>query len=174
MTRSGGVRNVAQQLRLTTLARRGQVAWRHQTGTDQQRPDDDLKTPGAAPMDVTVNSQEHGNVVLVTVSGDVDVYTAAGLRDHLDRLIATGHRHLVLDLREVPFMDSTGLGVLVGRLKLTRLQKGSLRVACTVPRILRVFEITGLNQVLAVYDDPMTAVQDAQDQAAQVTDPDCV
>ncbi len=120
-------------------------------------------------MEVTVSNQEHGDVVLVTVRGDVDVYTAPALREHLDRLIATGHRHLVLDLEQVPFMDSTGLGVLVGRLKLTRLQKGSLRVVCTVPRILRVFEITGLNQVLAVYTETATALDEAQVEVLQAT-----
>lgn len=115
-------------------------------------------------MDVSVSNQERGDVVLVTIRGDVDVYTAPALREHLDRLIATGHRHLVLDLEQVPFMDSTGLGVLVGRLKLVRLQRGSLRVVCTVARILRVFDITGLNQVLSVYPDPEAAVRDAQSQ----------
>ncbi len=118
-------------------------------------------------MDVTVSNEAHGNVVLVTIRGDVDVYTAPVLREHLDRLIATGHRHLVLDLEDVPFIDSTGLGVLVGRLKLTRLQKGSMRVVCTVPRILRVFEITGLNQVLSVYAGSGDALAEAQQQAGQ-------
>lgn len=116
-------------------------------------------------MEVT-DSHEHGDVVLVTIRGDVDVYTAPGLRDHLDHLIVTGHHHLVIDLEQVPFMDSTGLGVLVGRLKRTRLQEGSLRLVCTVPRILRVFEITGLNQVLSVYADAGEALERAQDQVA--------
>lgn len=118
-------------------------------------------------MDVTVSHQQPDDVVLVTIQGDVDVYTAPGLREHLDRLIAGGHRHLVLDLEHVPFMDSTGLGVLVGRLKRTRLQKGSMRVVCTVPRILRVFEITGLNQVLSVYDDAEEAIAQAQEHAGK-------
>lgn len=112
-------------------------------------------------MDVTVSNEAHGDVTLVTIQGDVDVYTAPALREHLDRLIATGHRHLVLDLEQVPFIDSTGLGVLVGRLKLTRLQKGSMRVVCTVPRILRVFEITGLNQVLSAYTTTDEALAEA-------------
>lgn len=118
-------------------------------------------------MDVTVSHQQPDDVVLVTIQGDVDVYTAPGLREHLDRLIANGHRHLVLDLEHVPFMDSTGLGVLVGRLKRTRRQKGSMRVICTVPRILRVFEITGLNQVLSVYDDAGEAIAQAQEHAGK-------
>lgn len=116
-------------------------------------------------MDVTVSNEAYGDVTLVTIRGDVDVYTAPVLREHLDRLIATGHRHLVVNLEDVPFIDSTGLGVLVGRLKLTRLQKGSMRVVCTVPRILRVFEITGLNQVFCLFTHTDQALEEAARQA---------
>ncbi|MBK7721087.1 MAG: anti-sigma factor antagonist [Austwickia sp.] len=120
-------------------------------------------------MDVTVSNQEHPEVVLVTIGGDVDVYTAPALREQLDRLIAAGRRHMVLDLEQVPFMDSTALGVLVGRLKLTRVQHGSLRVVCTVPRILRVFDITGLKQVLPVHDTVDDALTHALAQVAETT-----
>ena len=61
-------------------------------------------------------------------------------------------RHLVVDLQGVTFMDSTGLGVLVGRLKLVRVQDGTLKLVCTSERILKVFAITGLDKVFQIFD----------------------
>ena len=65
---------------------------------------------------------------VVTVAGEVDVYTAAQLRAVLDEELGAGNARLVVDLDEVSFLDSTGLGVLVGRLKLVRNHSGWLRM----------------------------------------------
>ena len=91
------------------------------------------------------------DVSVVTVAGEVDVYTAAQLRAALDEEIAAGRAHLVVDLDEVSFLDSTGLGVLVGRLKLVRNRSGWLRIVCSNDRILRVFRITGLDKVFGIH-----------------------
>jgi len=88
----------------------------------------------------------------VTVGGEVDVYTASQLRATLDEEIAAGHTHLVVDLDNVGFLDSTGLGVLVGRLKAVRNSSGWLRIVCSSERILRVFRITGLDKVFGIHD----------------------
>lgn len=103
-------------------------------------------------MDLSVTAVDDGEVTVITVGGEIDVYTAPVLRDQLDRQIAAGRHELVLDLRGVSFMDSTGLGVLVGRLKLIRLQGGSLRLVCSSERILKVFSITGLDKVFQIFD----------------------
>lgn len=109
-------------------------------------------------MKLTVSTSERDDVVVVTVSGEVDVYTAAQLRSALEDRIAAGHTALVVDLQDVGFIDSTGLGVLVGRLKTVKASGGWLSVVCTNERILRLFGITGLDRVLAVHDDVETAV----------------
>ncbi|XVX20886.1 STAS domain-containing protein [Actinomycetota bacterium] len=102
-------------------------------------------------MDLSVSSTE-GAPTVVTVDGEIDVYTAPQLRDSLDRLIDSGHPHLVIDLERVGFLDSTGLGVLVGRLKHVRVLDGSLALVCTQDRILKVFTITGLDKVFRIFD----------------------
>jgi len=56
-----------------------------------------------------------------------------------------------VDLQNVTFMDSTGLGVLVGRLKLVRTHDGSLSLVCSNDRVLKVFAITGLDKVFRIY-----------------------
>ena len=111
-------------------------------------------------MDLAISSESRGGVTVVHVGGEIDVYTAPMLREHLDEHIAQGRRHLVVDLEEVPFMDSTGLGVLVGRLKLVRVNKGTLSLVCSSERILKVFSITGLDKVFQIFaslDDALAA-----------------
>lgn len=108
--------------------------------------------------DLSVRTRDEDGCAVVEVTGDVDVYSAAVLRERLDRLIASGVVELILDLEGVTFMDSTGLGVLVGRLRRVKMAGGSISLVCTVPRILRVFGITGLDQVFPLFDSLQDAV----------------
>lgn len=112
-------------------------------------------------MDLSVSSTEQGAVTVVHVAGEIDVYTAPLLREVLDKQVAAGRTNLVVDLEKVTFMDSTGLGVLVGRLKLVRGQNGSLRIVTAQERILKVFKITGLDKVFHIYPTIDGAVADA-------------
>jgi anti-sigma B factor antagonist len=102
-------------------------------------------------VDLSVSSSEQGGVTIVHAAGEIDVYTAPLLREVLDKQIAEGRTDLVVDLEKVTFMDSTGLGVLVGRLKLVRGQNGSLRIVSAEERILKVFSITGLDKVFHIH-----------------------
>jgi anti-sigma B factor antagonist len=102
-------------------------------------------------VDLSISSESRGGVTVVHVGGEIDVYTAPMLREHLDEHISRGRHNLVIDLEDVPFMDSTGLGVLVGRLKLIRVKDGSLRLVCASERILKVFSITGLDKVFQIF-----------------------
>lgn len=109
-------------------------------------------------MDLTVTTSQQDDVCVVTVSGEVDVHTAAQLRATLDDEIAAGHTKIVLDLDDVGFLDSTGLGVLVGRLKLVRNHSGWLRIVCSNDRVMRVFRITGLDKVFGIHPSVADAV----------------
>jgi anti-sigma B factor antagonist len=72
--------------------------------------------------------------------------------------VAEGSTRIVVDLDGVDFLDSTGLGVLVGALKRVRSNDGELSLVCTQPRIRKVFEVTGLTKVFALYDSVDEAV----------------
>ncbi|MEO5748588.1 MAG: STAS domain-containing protein [Ornithinibacter sp.] len=109
-------------------------------------------------MELSVTTSQHDDVCVVTVTGEVDVHTAAQLRVALDEEIAAGHARIVLDLDGVGFLDSTGLGVLVGRLKLVRNHSGWLRIVCSNDRVLRVFRITGLDKVFGIHPSVAEAV----------------
>jgi anti-sigma B factor antagonist len=103
-------------------------------------------------VDVSVTSREHGSRTIVEVAGEIDVYTAHGLREKLAELIDSDHRDLLVDLRGVGFMDSTGLGVLVGALKRVRGFGGNLQLVIDQEKVLKVFRITALDQVFVIHE----------------------
>jgi anti-sigma B factor antagonist len=94
-----------------------------------------------------------GDRTVVVVGGEIDVYTAPKLREQLIDLVSSGQYHM----EGVEFLDSTGLGVLVGGLKRVRAHEGSLRLVCTQERILKIFRITGLTKVFPIH----TSVEEA-------------
>lgn len=102
-------------------------------------------------MDLSVTSRNEGGRGVISVVGEVDVYTAPRLRERLSDLVSSGQRHLVVDLSGVDFLDSTGLGVLVGGLNQVRTHGGSLTLVCNTERILKVFRITGLTGVFPIH-----------------------
>ena len=89
---------------------------------------------------------------VIAVSGEVDVATAPQLRESLQRVIAHGASTVVLDLLGVTFLDSTALGVVIGAHKRCREVGGELRVVVADPRLVKIFEITGLTGVLSISD----------------------
>jgi anti-sigma B factor antagonist len=111
-------------------------------------------------VDLSLNTREQGGCTVIEVGGEIDVYTAPKLRESIFDLVNRGNYHLVVDMEEVEFLDSTGLGVLVGGLKRVRAHDGSLRLVCTQERLLKIFRITGLTKVFAIYDTVDGAVGD--------------
>src|SRR5204863_2785936 len=109
-------------------------------------------------VDLSLSTRTEGDRTVVTVGGEIDVYTAPKLREQLIDLVSSGKYHLVVDMEGVDFLDSTGLGVLVGGLKRVRAHEGSLRLVCTQERILKIFRITGLTKVFPIHDSVEDAV----------------
>ena len=86
---------------------------------------------------------------VVAVRGEIDVATSPQLRNDLNALVARGARHITLDFADVSFVDSSGLGVLVGTYKrLREEEEGSVRIVSAQPSVRKVFEITGLEAAL--------------------------
>lgn len=103
-------------------------------------------------MDLTLATREVDGRTVVAVGGEIDVYTAPKLRDCITELVGGGSYDIVIDLEAVEFLDSTGLGVLVGGLKKVRAHDGSLDLVCTQERLLKIFRITGLAKVFVIHD----------------------
>jgi len=109
-------------------------------------------------MDLDLKVRKQGAHAVLEVAGEIDVYTAPKLREKLIELVNEGSYHLVVDLEKVDFLDSTGLGVLVGGLKRMRNHDGSLELVCTQDKILKIFRITGLTKVFPIYDSVEDAI----------------
>jgi anti-sigma B factor antagonist len=101
-------------------------------------------------MDVSFEVVEEQGVPVLAVTGEIDVYTAPGLRERLVELVQAGTSRVIVDLTAVSFVDSTGLGVLVSGLKRCREAGGDLPLVVVQPQILKVFEITGLTAVFTI------------------------
>ncbi|HEY9476300.1 MAG TPA: STAS domain-containing protein [Mycobacteriales bacterium] len=112
-------------------------------------------------MDITLNSRDEPGYTVLEVAGEVDVYTAPTLRDRIADLLDAGQRRLVVNLTSVEFIDSTGLGVLVGSLNKARELGGSLDLVCPQERVLKLLRITGLDDVFSVYRTVDDAVVDS-------------
>ncbi|MBK5222163.1 MAG: STAS domain-containing protein [Acidimicrobiia bacterium] len=111
---------------------------------------------------IVVDVKERNGWQVISVAGEVDVVSAPGIRAEVVNLVAQGFTDLVLDLARVDFIDSFGLGVMVGALKRVNSHGGRLRVVITEPRVIGVLELTGVDRIF----DRRASVDDA------VTDPD--
>ena len=103
-----------------------------------------------------------GHCAVLRIDGDIDAYAAPQLRDRVTDLAGHGTVHIIADLRGAGFLDSAGLGALVGSLKRLRTRGGSLTLVASTDRILQIFRITGLSDAFALHScvpDAITADQ---------------
>lgn len=107
------------------------------------------------------HSYEHvsDHVTVVTVVGELDVYTAPYLRELLVELVNHGRVFLVLDMTTVDYLDSTGFGVVVSGLKRVRANDGMMALVVPEDRIRKIFRITGLTKVFPLFDTVEPAVE---------------
>jgi anti-sigma B factor antagonist len=106
----------------------------------------------ASEMDLSIDQGTQGSWRLLTVSGEIDLYTAPKLREALSA--TDGGTDLAVDLRGVRFMDSMGLGVLIGARRRTVEGDGRFALVCTEGPVLRVLDVSGLTTVFEVVSTP--------------------
>ena len=88
---------------------------------------------------------------VISLAGEVDLYTAPEFKQQLLEVIGQGGKNVVVDFSNTTFIDSTTLGVLVGGVKRLRTNDGQLSLVCSDRNITKIFEITGLDRVFAIY-----------------------
>ena len=99
-----------------------------------------------------------GDRAVLRIDGDIDACTAPQLRERVRDLADNGTVHVIADLRGVGFLDSAGLGALVGARKELRGREGSLMLVADTGRIVRVLRITGLSDAFALHSCVLAAV----------------
>src|SRR5436190_9456595 len=103
-------------------------------------------------MNFDVNTEQvTDGVYVISLVGEVDLYTAPEFKQQLLDVIASGGKDVVVDFSNTTFIDSTTLGVLVGGVKRLRAQDGRLSLVSSDRNITKIFEITGLDRVFTIY-----------------------
>ncbi|SCL17496.1 STAS domain-containing protein [Micromonospora inyonensis] len=110
-------------------------------------------------MDFALTTRPGRVGTVVEVAGDLDMSTTPQLRDRLSEVVEGGARVVVVDLADVGFMDSSGLGALVVTYKELRERDGWLGLAGVRPPVRKVFSVTSVDRVIALFD----TVQDAEE-----------
>jgi anti-sigma B factor antagonist len=101
-------------------------------------------------MDLKIDKHHINGEIFVQVSGEIDAYTAPMLREKLFPLTEADDQSIVVSLKDVTYLDSTGLGVFVGLFKQLKQNGGELRLVDLSDRLSRLFEITGLSNLINI------------------------
>ncbi|MCL2394178.1 MAG: STAS domain-containing protein [Acidimicrobiaceae bacterium] len=103
---------------------------------------------------------DKGTHVVFAPEGKFNMVAAPQLKERIDDLVAAGKSRVLVDLHRVDFIDSSGLGALVGGIKVTRKQGGDLRVAAAGDQVRAVLKLTNLDRILAPYPTVEDALHD--------------
>ena len=117
-------------------------------------------------MNFDIKTEQLGNdAYVISLAGEVDLYTAPEFKQQLLEVIGQGGKQVVVDFSNTTFIDSTTLGVLVGGVKRLRTNEGQLSLVCSDRNITKIFEITGLDRVFTIYptrDEALANVKSAE------------
>ena len=114
-------------------------------------------------MNFDVKTEQLGDSsYVISLAGEVDLYTAPEFKQQLLEVIGQGAKHVVVDFSDTTFIDSTTLGVLVGGVKRLRTNEGQLSLVCSDRNITKIFEITGLDRVFTIYPTRSEAIEQIQ------------
>jgi len=99
-----------------------------------------------------IKTEVWDDILIVKLSGDIDISVADTLRSQIDgEYVQQGARHLLLDLSEVEFMDSTGLGLILGRYKKVAMTGGRTYIVRPRARVKQLLEMSGVSNLIPVY-----------------------
>ena len=108
-------------------------------------------------MNIKINDIKGVKKIILT--GRFDASAAAGFKESIRSLLQEGSANYVVDLHEVDYIDSGGLGSLVSALRQTRSVEGDIRVSGLSGKVRSVFELTRLHRIFEVFDDSPQAVK---------------
>ncbi|AIQ64710.1 Anti-sigma F factor antagonist [compost metagenome] len=114
-------------------------------------------------MNSHVQMEQHRGVLVVRLTGELDHHAADYVRMDLDEAILRRQvEHLVLNLKDLQFMDSSGLGVILGRYKLIRGKGGKMVLCDANPAVRRLLDMSGLLKIMSLYDSEDSALTDLE------------
>ena len=99
-------------------------------------------------MNLTIDIQQNEQQYYVTLAGEIDAYTSPELKQKFTNITEQTNPHITVDFTKVSYMDSTGLGVFIALLKSIKKKDGTLKFVGVSDRLKRLFDITGLTDIL--------------------------
>lgn len=110
-------------------------------------------------MKLEIETEVMNNTLIVRLKGELDHHSADLVKFRMEQAIESGQsRHIILGMKDLTFMDSSGLGVILGRYKQIK-NKGGKMVVCDVnPAVYRLFEMSGLFKILSIEDNEKLAL----------------
>lgn len=109
-------------------------------------------------MHLHIDTDHREGFTVLRPRGEIDCVAGPVLKECITETLVGGEVHVVVDLCDVDFIESTGLGALVGGRRRAEAVNGSLSLVCTEVRVLRVFQVTGLDKVFAIFDSVDAAI----------------
>ena len=110
-------------------------------------------------LDLKIGVKKDKGIPVINLTGEIDVYTYPQLNEIMEDLIKDGHYNIVINLEEVRYIDSTGLGVLANSASKIITHKGQLNIVCTKPQVRKIFVVSGLmHKNLTLFDNEDSAL----------------
>ncbi len=120
-------------------------------------------------MNLTASTREVGTVTIVDITGRIELgEESAAVRDIVSKLLSSGHKHILLNLAEVNYIDSSGLGMLVSAFASARKQGGELKLLNLTDKVVDLMQVTKLYTVFDISTDEAAAVKSFVQSAAAI------
>jgi anti-sigma B factor antagonist len=101
-------------------------------------------------MNLLIDTHHNNEEIIVTIAGEIDAFTAPKLREEIMPLADQKNQTIIISLKDVSYLDSTGLGVFVGLFKQLKKNDGEMKLVDLSDRLKRLFEITGLSNIMTI------------------------
>jgi len=102
-------------------------------------------------MSLQIETATTGETLIVRLSGELDHHTAEQVRTQVEAELDRGYVHLVVNMESLSFMDSSGLGVMLGRYKRVTAAGGRMSLCAVNEQLMKLFELSGMMKILRIY-----------------------
>ncbi len=106
-----------------------------------------------------ISSRAKGEVVILDISGEIDLYNAPEIKDIVNKLIEQKKYNVIINLKEVTYIDSSGIGALISSLSNLKKYQGGLKIINVFASVKKVFELTKLTSFFEIHDSEEEAVR---------------
>ena len=114
-------------------------------------------------LDLKIDVRHDNTIPVVHINGEIDIYTYPKLTETLNEVIEKGSLQIVINLENVRYIDSTGLGALADGANRVSSQGGHVSIICNKPQVKKIFDVSGLaKKNLSLYDNETAALANAR------------